>query len=84
MFRFCKAVSKPLNLNDTVICSDCDKSGVEERDTQRTNGKHYRNVDRPEVSLTVTLCSPVRLGHSQSSWLSDRVRMQGVSPISTV
>lgn len=34
--------------------------------------------------LTVTLCCPVRFGHSHSSWLSDRVRTQGVSPISTV
>lgn len=34
--------------------------------------------------LTVTLCCPVRLGHSHSSWLSDSVRAQGVSPISTV
>lgn len=34
--------------------------------------------------LTVTLCSPVRLGHSHSSWVSDSVSTQGVSPISTV
>lgn len=52
-------------------------------------GKTHDTVGKPSVNsfkvvLTVTLCSPVRFGHSHSSWLSDRVRTQGVSPISTV
>lgn len=33
---------------------------------------------------TVTLCCPVRLGDSQSSWVSDTVRVHGVEPMSTV
>lgn len=36
------------------------------------------------VPLTRTLCRPVRLGDSQSSWVSDTVSMQGFSPIRTV
>lgn len=39
---------------------------------------------RREASLTRTLCRPVRLGDSQSSWVSDTVSMQGFSPIRTV
>lgn len=35
-------------------------------------------------ALTKTLCRPVRLGDSQSSWVSDTVNMQGFSPIITV
>lgn len=35
-------------------------------------------------ALTRTLCRPVRLGDSQTSWVSDTVNMQGFSPISTV
>lgn len=35
-------------------------------------------------AFTVTLCWPVRLGDSQRSWVSETVRVQGVSPISTV
>lgn len=34
--------------------------------------------------LTITLYCPVRLGGSHSSWFSDTVTEQGVSPISTV
>lgn len=34
--------------------------------------------------LTMTLYCPVRLGGSHSSWLSDTVTEQGVSPINTV
>ena len=37
-----------------------------------------------EAVLTITLYCPVRFGGSHSSWLSDRVTEQGVSPISTV
>lgn len=47
-------------------------------------GELDRGVRQKRSVLTVTLCCPVRLGHSHSSWLSDRVRTQGVSPISTV
>lgn len=36
------------------------------------------------LSLTRTLCRPVRLGDSQTSWVSDTVSMQGFSPIRTV
>ena len=35
-------------------------------------------------SLTITLCCPVRFGGSHSSWVSETVTAQGVSPISTV
>lgn len=52
----------------------------------QATGQSVNDADKDEeaVGLTVTLCCPVRLGHSHSSWLSDRVRTQGVSPISTV
>lgn len=45
-------------------------------DTRQTQ-THY-------PALTMTLYCPVRLGGSHSSWLSDTVTEQGVSPISTV
>lgn len=37
-----------------------------------------------EQAPTVTLCWPVRLGHSHRSWLSEWVSTQGVSPMNTV
>lgn len=50
----------------------------------RSSKKWTKRMRMQSCDLTVTLCCPVRLGHSHRSWLSDSVRMQGVSPISTV
>lgn len=47
-------------------------------------GREGRDADRGVWSLTITLCCPVRFGGSQSSWVSETVTAQGVSPISTV
>lgn len=55
------------------------KSGerkVRRMDTKQTQTRY--------PALTMTLYCPVRLGGSHSSWLSDTVTEQGVSPISTV
>lgn len=43
-----------------------------------------REAKTPVVAFTVTLCWPVRLGDSHRSWVSETVKVQGVSPISTV
>lgn len=47
-------------------------------------GEAGQRTGTEEGSLTMTLCCPVRLGGSQSSWVSDTVTAQGVSPIITV
>lgn len=49
---------------------------------RKTDTNKCTNVDR--AILTMTLYCPVRLGGSHSSWLSDTVTEQGVSPIRTV
>lgn len=48
------------------------------------HGQAGHRKETEEGSLTMTLCCPVRLGGSQSSWVSDTVTVQGVSPIITV
>lgn len=87
IFRFCMAVSKPLNPGWYHGFAACvtNQVNIMKKDTSH-DGQilSNSNVESMKVLLTVTLCSPVRLGHSHSSWLSDRVRTQGVSPISTV
>lgn len=47
-------------------------------------GREGRDADSSVWSLTITLCCPVRFGGSHSSWVSEMVTAQGVSPISTV
>lgn len=66
----------------------CMTVSVHEEERQITQSENIQltvvQTKSIKVLLTVTLCSPVRFGHSHNSWLSDRVRTQGVSPISTV
>lgn len=57
------------------------EQGREEEEEEEA-GRKGCQVERPVP--TVTLCCPVRLGGSHSSWVSDTVTAQGVSPISTV
>lgn len=52
------------------------------REEEEEAGKKCCQVERPVP--TVTLCCPVRFGGSHSSWVSETVTAQGVSPISTV
>lgn len=55
-----------------------------EKGAKRRGKREGKDAERSVWFLTITLCCPVRLGGSHSSWVSETVTAQGVSPMSTV